>query len=96
MTRLGRSFGFLLSSTALSNLADGVLKVGAPLMAVSFTRSPALVALAGGRRRRCRGCCSRCPRARSPTGWTAGGSWWRRTPPAPRCWPWRRRWPRSG
>ncbi|MDA0637568.1 MFS transporter [Nonomuraea sp. MCN248] len=47
MARLGRSFGFLLSSTALSNLADGVLKVGAPLMAVSFTRSPALVALAG-------------------------------------------------
>ncbi|TXK41757.1 MFS transporter [Nonomuraea sp. C10] len=47
MTRPGRSFGFLLSSTALSNLADGVLKVGAPLMAVSFTRSPALVALAG-------------------------------------------------
>jgi MFS family permease len=47
MARLGRAFGFLLSSTALSNLADGVLKVGAPLLAVSYTRSPALVALAG-------------------------------------------------
>ncbi|WP_336204995.1 MFS transporter [Nonomuraea sp. LPB2021202275-12-8] len=47
MARLGRSFGFLLSSTALSNLADGVLKVGAPLLAVSLTRSPAQVALVG-------------------------------------------------
>lgn len=47
MARLGRSFAFLLSSTALSNLADGVLKVGTPLLAVSFTRSPAQVALAG-------------------------------------------------
>jgi MFS family permease len=47
MVRLGRSFGFLLSSTALSNLADGVLKVGAPLLAVSLTRSPTLVSLAG-------------------------------------------------
>lgn len=47
MSRLGRSFGFLLSSTALSNLADGVLKVGAPLLAVSYTRSPAQVALVG-------------------------------------------------
>ncbi|MET9240498.1 MFS transporter [Nonomuraea sp. NPDC003709] len=44
---MGRSFGFLLSSTALSNLADGVLKVGAPLLAVSMTRSPTLVSLAG-------------------------------------------------
>ncbi|MEV4016368.1 MFS transporter [Nonomuraea angiospora] len=36
-----------MSSTALSNLADGVLKVGAPLLAVSMTRSPTLVSLAG-------------------------------------------------
>ncbi|MEV0619826.1 MFS transporter [Nonomuraea sp. NPDC050404] len=47
MAGLGRSFGFLWSSTALSNLADGVLKVGAPLLAVSLTRSPTLVSLAG-------------------------------------------------
>lgn len=47
MTRLGRSFGFLWSSTGLSNLADGVLRVGAPLLAVSMTRSPTLVSLAG-------------------------------------------------
>ncbi len=47
MARLGRSFGFLLSSTALSNLADGVLKVGAPLLALTFTRSPVQVALVG-------------------------------------------------
>ncbi|WP_157244872.1 MFS transporter [Nonomuraea typhae] len=42
-----RSFGFLWSSSALSNLADGVLKVGAPLMAVGMTRSPGEVALVG-------------------------------------------------
>ncbi|MFI6388522.1 MFS transporter [Nonomuraea sp. NPDC050540] len=42
-----RSFGFLWSSSALSNLADGVLKVGTPLLAVTLTRSPAEVALAG-------------------------------------------------
>jgi MFS family permease len=44
---VNRSFRFLLSSTALSNLADGVLKVGAPLLAVTFTRSPTQVALVG-------------------------------------------------
>ncbi|MCG5220478.1 MFS transporter [Streptosporangium sp. KLBMP 9127] len=44
---LGRTFGFLWSSTGLSNLADGVLKVGAPLLAVSLTRSPTLVSLVG-------------------------------------------------
>jgi MFS family permease len=47
VTSLGRAFGFLWSSTALSNVADGVLKVGAPLLAVSMTRSPTLVSLVG-------------------------------------------------
>ncbi|MFG3439364.1 MFS transporter [Nonomuraea sp. NPDC047897] len=47
MAGLGRSFTFLWSSAALSNLADGVLKVGAPLLAVSMTRSPTEVALVG-------------------------------------------------
>lgn len=45
MSRLGRSFAYLWSSTALSNLADGVLKIGAPLLAVSMTRSPTLISL---------------------------------------------------
>ncbi|MER7500283.1 MFS transporter [Nonomuraea pusilla] len=45
MARPGRSFGFLWASTALSNVADGLLKVGAPLLAVSLTRSPSLVSL---------------------------------------------------
>ncbi|WP_346109106.1 MFS transporter [Nonomuraea maheshkhaliensis] len=45
MSRLGRSFAYLWSSTALSNLADGVLKMGAPLLAVSMTRSPTLISL---------------------------------------------------
>ncbi|MET7463997.1 MFS transporter [Nonomuraea sp. NPDC005501] len=47
MPRLGRAFTFLWSSTASSNLADGVLKVGAPLLAVSLTRSPTQVSLVG-------------------------------------------------
>lgn len=47
MAGLGRSFGYLWSSTALSNLADGLVKVGAPLLAVSMTRSPVLVSLVG-------------------------------------------------
>ncbi|HEX4817462.1 MAG TPA: MFS transporter, partial [Nonomuraea sp.] len=47
MAGLGRSFAFLWSSTASSNLADGVLKIGAPLLAVSMTRSPTLVSLVG-------------------------------------------------
>lgn len=45
MARPSRSFGFLWASTALSNVADGLLKVGAPLLAVSMTRSPSLVSL---------------------------------------------------
>ncbi|MEV0203100.1 MFS transporter [Nonomuraea sp. NPDC050691] len=47
MPSLGRAFTFLLSSTALSNVADGVLKVGAPLLAISMTRSPTQVSLVG-------------------------------------------------
>ncbi|GAA2281936.1 hypothetical protein GCM10010149_28100 [Nonomuraea roseoviolacea subsp. roseoviolacea] len=47
MPGLGRAFTFLWSSTALSNVADGVLKVGAPLLAVSMTRSPTQVSLVG-------------------------------------------------
>ncbi|MEV4179454.1 MFS transporter [Nonomuraea sp. NPDC049709] len=47
MAGLGRSFGFLWASTGMSNLADGALKIGAPLLAVSMTRSPTLVSLVG-------------------------------------------------
>ncbi|MGP4104294.1 MFS transporter [Nonomuraea sp. KM90] len=47
MAGLGRSFGFLWASTGMSNLADGVLKIGAPLLAVSMTRAPTLVSLVG-------------------------------------------------
>ncbi|GAA4039767.1 MFS transporter [Nonomuraea soli] len=42
-----RPFGYLLSSSVVSNLADGVLKAGAPLLAVTMTRNPALVSLIG-------------------------------------------------
>jgi MFS family permease len=41
---LGRAFWRLWSSSTLSNLADGVLKVALPLVAVTLTDSPALVA----------------------------------------------------
>jgi MFS family permease len=41
---LGARYWRLWTSAALSNLADGVLKVGLPLVAIDFTRSPALIA----------------------------------------------------
>jgi MFS family permease len=43
-TRLGRPFWALVVSSAMSNLADGVYKVALPLLALHYTRSPALVA----------------------------------------------------
>jgi MFS family permease len=43
---LGRSYVYLWSATGSSNLADGILLTGAPLLAVTLTRSPILVALA--------------------------------------------------
>jgi MFS family permease len=39
-----RAFRALVTSSALSNLADGVFKVALPLLAIAYTRSPALVA----------------------------------------------------
>ncbi|MFE3451779.1 MFS transporter [Nonomuraea sp. NPDC059194] len=44
---MGRSFRYLLASTTSANLADGVLLTGAPLLAITLTRDPALVSLAG-------------------------------------------------
>jgi len=41
---LGRAFWKLWSASTLSNLADGVVKVSLPLVAVTLTDSPALVA----------------------------------------------------
>lgn len=41
---LGRSYWQLWGSSALSNLADGVFKVGLPLVAIRFTREPGLIA----------------------------------------------------
>ena len=43
-TPLGRSFGRLWGAAASSNLADGILLLAAPLLAVQLTRSPTLVA----------------------------------------------------
>lgn len=41
--RLGWPFWTLLTSSSASNLADGVLRIGLPLIAVKFTRSPATI-----------------------------------------------------
>jgi MFS family permease len=41
---LGRAYWRLWASAALSNLADGVFKIAVPLVAIGFTRSPALIA----------------------------------------------------
>jgi MFS family permease len=42
--RLGAAYGWLWTSSALSNLADGILKVGLPLIAIRYTESPTLIA----------------------------------------------------
>lgn len=42
--RLGRPFWTLVTSSGLSNLADGVFQMALPLVAIHYTRSPALVA----------------------------------------------------
>lgn len=44
MARLPPSFTRLLTASGLSNLADGVFQVALPLLAVTLTRSPGLVA----------------------------------------------------
>ena len=41
---LSRAFWQLWASSALSNLADGIFKVGLPLVAIRFTREPGLIA----------------------------------------------------
>lgn len=41
---LGRNYWRLWSSAGLSNLADGVFKVALPLIAIQYTRDPALIA----------------------------------------------------
>jgi MFS family permease len=51
MTGLGRRFAHLLGATGSSNLADGVLQVGVPLLALTLTTSPlhlSVVAAAAG------------------------------------------------
>lgn len=42
--RLSRAFWTLVSSSGLSNLADGIFKVALPLVAVRYTRSPSTIA----------------------------------------------------
>ncbi|MCF4122432.1 MFS transporter [Antribacter sp. KLBMP9083] len=42
--RLGASFAKVWTASTLSNLADGVLKIAVPLVAVQYTQSPILIA----------------------------------------------------
>jgi MFS family permease len=42
--KLGRGFGVLWTATTVSGLGDGVTQVAGPLLAVSITRSPTLIA----------------------------------------------------
>lgn len=42
--KLGSRYGKLWTSASLSNLADGVMKVALPLVAIRYTDSPALIA----------------------------------------------------
>ena len=42
--RLGAAYGWLWTSSAFSNLADGALKVSLPLVAIRYTESPTLIA----------------------------------------------------
>ena len=42
--RLPRPFWHLLTASSLSNLADGILAVALPLVAIRLTRSPAAIA----------------------------------------------------
>src|SRR5215218_4359717 len=43
-TGLGAAFWRLWTSSALSNLADGIVKIALPLVALRFTDSPTLIA----------------------------------------------------
>jgi predicted MFS family arabinose efflux permease len=45
-SRLGRSFRWLLASSAISNLGDGIALAAGPLLIASLTRDPLLVSLA--------------------------------------------------
>ena len=45
-SRLGRSFRWLLASSWLTNLGDGITLVAGPLLVASQTRSPLAVAMA--------------------------------------------------
>jgi MFS family permease len=43
--KLGPAFNRLFSAGAISNLADGLLAVAAPLLAISLTKNPVLISM---------------------------------------------------
>ena len=43
--KLGPGFNRLFGASAISNLADGLLAVAAPLLAISLTKSPVLISM---------------------------------------------------
>ena len=43
--KLGPAFNRLFSASAISNLADGLLAVAAPLLAITLTKNPVLISM---------------------------------------------------
>ncbi|MCU1588423.1 MAG: major facilitator superfamily 1 [Frankiales bacterium] len=71
--RLGTGFRWLLASSWVSNLGDGVVRSAGPLLVASQTHNPFLVSLAFSLQM-LPGCCSACSPVPWPTDWT-DGSW---------------------
>jgi len=53
-SRLGRSFRWLLASSWVTNLGDGITLAACPLLVASQTRNPLAVAMAAFLQRRAR------------------------------------------
>jgi hypothetical protein len=73
--RLGVAFRWLLASSWISNLGDGITLAAGPLLVASQTKDPLLVAMAVP--------LQRLPwllfglnAGSLPTDWTGGASWW--------------------
>ena len=64
--RMGRSFRWLLGSTYVSNVGDGIALAAGPLLVASQTDNAILVAMAA-LLQRLPGCSSLCMPGRSPT-----------------------------
>ncbi len=70
--RLGTGFRWLLASSWVSNLGDGIAIAAGPLLVASQTHDPFLVALGCAAPVAAAAGLRAATRARSPTGWTGG------------------------